>query len=487
MELKEEKGKPAPGAPGAEMTKTADKPKVPPLDEKAAGNFIGRFMANTKPVEPPPEDKKPDETTAEDKDKKPLEEKPKPKTEKKPKKPVEVAPLTAADLETAVTAGVRTVMEETRKPEVKPKPETPDPDADLPAEHKRTIRILDRMEKNNKDKGDKYNGLSQKYRTFLDDLVAYAEKWEEEHPGKEFNEDDDEHSEFFAKQPDWDDEDYTDAVADIKLDERLGVERQETAKKLSVLEKQEKLRQAIPKIREVKVSHARTFLGEMGDQFKHLLGENGAVDKTVEQKAMEADPITAQIVFNAANTVETYTGDCHALFNNLIDYNAKNQVHVGISNFILQKEQQLLKKPAKDQRDEKGRRFVPAADYWKMSEDERKKCWTFTDTDVNLMMTAAIVKQTKDQITAEEDKFTRRAKARGYSSAGGAPPKPEGKPAEEKPKKPENEEDETPPENDKPDSPSAAPGPRGAGNEPDKTAAGSGITTFTNKFLGKPK
>jgi hypothetical protein len=483
----DDKQKVGASAPAADAAKAPEKKEPPkPLDEKAAGNFIGRFMAKTEPVavEKKPDDAKPEDGKKPDDKAKPEDKKP----AKKPKKetPVEApAPLTADDLSAATAAAVRVVLDERDKPKAEEK--QPDPDENLPEEHKRTVRILERMEK---DKGDKYKGLPQKYREFLDELVTYAEKWETDHPGKQFNEDDEEHSEFFAKQPEWDDEDYTDAVADIKLDQRLGAEREETAKKLSVLEKQEKFRQAIPKIRSVKVSNARTYFSQMGDQFKDLLKEDGSVDKAVEQKAMDADPITAQIVISGANTVETYTGDCHALFNNVIDYNAKNPVHAQIANFALEKERQLLKKTPKEQRDEKGRRFVPAADYWKMPEADRQKCWTFSENDVNLMLTAAIVKQTKQQIQAEEDKFARRAKARGLDLNGSAADKAKenGKVAEEKvvEKKPEDEEEEIV-ETEKPRSPSAAPGPRGAGAEIDKNKPAEGVTKFVTGFLGKAK
>jgi hypothetical protein len=185
--------------PDAQEKDTKAAPK-PIKDAAAAEEFTNKLLGiePEKKVEPPPA---------------PPPEKPKKKSKpaEKPEPPQQ--PDYESLVKAAAEGAARAIKPEEKKPE-------PPPEDDLPAEEKRKLAVLSQMEKN---WPDKYKGLEQRYRGSLDKLLAYAERWEKEHPGKEFDEaeKDEEgneiHKEFLDKNDvDWEDDDYIDALTDIK-------------------------------------------------------------------------------------------------------------------------------------------------------------------------------------------------------------------------------------------------------------------------------
>lgn len=452
------------------MSTVADPPKkttaeAKPKPDSGAARRFAEGITGVKPDATPPPDKTKPAATAS-----------KPKPEKA--KPAPAAPV--FDRETVRDAVREGVELATKKPEDQPPKQEETPE--LPPQETKRIAVLERMEKANPEK---YKGRAKAYRDSYIKLVKYSEEWQAANPGKEFDENDDEHKEFFDKNNvDWDDEDYTEALADLKSDEKVGAVRQEIDKKFATVERAEKLRTEAPKIAQLQTTAALAYFSDMDGDFAKLLKEDGSLDTELGKKLSESDPVKAQIIVNGATQVEELVAETYKLFTNLADFDAKNPSHSFINQFVLSKEEQLLKKPAKEQLDGEGRPFLSADAYWKLDEKERAKHWTFNREDIDTMLTHSIASNVKKQVEFEEQKFRRIAKARGISI-------PEAKAeaaAEQQPPVTKvatvEEDDETPaPNEDKPSSPSAQTQPRireVAGGDP-KT---DGKSKFRARLVG---
>lgn len=437
------------------------------VEGQAIDQFTSQFIS------PRPGEKKP---KAEKPAKKP-EKKAEPKIEPKPAPKPTPAPhapqLSADDIAEAAARGVATAMK-AEKPVETPKP---DDKSTLPASEQRRITVLKQLETANPDK---YKGLAERYEKSLTNLVDYAEKWEAAHPGETFDEDADEHKEFVAKNEeglDWEDDDYTEALADMKLSEKMGVRDRKEAEQNK---RARTIQEAIPKINEARLNRSREFLKKVGDEYAGLVGEDGKANPAVFEKLNAEDPVKTEIIVSSADLVEKLVAANYALFNRLENFDGQNPLHRSISGFMLQKEAELLAKPAAEQLDAQGRKFMAAADYHnpKTADATRAKHWTFGQKDVEALLVHGIYNQAKAQIANEDQKFEKRVKARGYAPPQGGSPAPAApivKPA------PKAEDDDD--ENGKPNTPEVAPQPaRLPGGNPPPADAPS---QFTSRFLGK--
>lgn len=436
-------------------TAIADPPEVKakpvaeakPKPDSGAARRFAEGITGTKEKEKAKPDEKPKEG-----DGKPAAAAPKPKADKS--KPAATPPAPVLDRETIASAVAEGMERGSKKPE--PTSEVKSEEVELPPAEAKRLAVLERMEKSNPDK---YKGRAKAYRDSYTKLLKYSEDWEKANPGKEFNEDDEEHKEFFDKNNvDWDDDDYTEALAELKSDEKVGAARKEIDQKFATIERAEKLRSEAPKIVQSQTTAALAYFADMDGEFAKVLKADGTLDTELGKKLTEADPIKAQIIVGGASRVEELVAETYKLFTNLVDYDGKNPNHIAINSFVLSKEEQLMKKPAKEQLDSEGRPFLTADAYWKLDEKQRAKHWTFSREDVDTMLTAAIAASVKQQVQYEEEKFQRIAKARGITI-------PEAKAAvadEQQTPAPavESEEEETAGDDGKPSSPSAQAQPR---------------------------
>lgn len=394
------------------MATTIEKEKETPpnpaiekiIDEKAIATFTDEFLGNGK-SEDKPADKPADEV--------PPKPSAAPKGKPKAKAAVKPAP-TARPLSTDDIAQVaRTVATEFKKSD-EPKPAA-EVESKLSADEQKRVATLKHMETANPEK---YKGVTKRYEDSLSKFYDYADKWEKDHPGETFDEDAEEHKEFREaneKGLDWEDEDYTDARADIKAKEAVENFRKENGQKFEQLEQQEKLRQSAPAIATARVNNARDFFEKLGGEFKDLLAENGVVDTKLGAKLSGEDPIQWEIATNSADLTEKLVEENYKLFNALTPFDVKNPLHTAVNGLILSKEAQLMALPAEDQLDGQGRKFYPVNEYWKLSDAQRKHGWTFTQKEVEALLINATLKQAKTQIKAEQEKFDRVLKARGIT------------------------------------------------------------------------
>lgn len=407
------------------------------------------------------------------------------KPEKKPKKPAPVAPVAAPinpeDIATAAATGATRAFAEHIAKEKADKAE--EPKIEFSPQETRRLAVLERMEKNKPE----YKGTAARYKQSLADLLEYAEKWEKDHPGKEFIQDDDEHKEFFAKNEiPWDDDDYAEALADLRVDEKIGKTQNEINSKFAKIEKAERRSAATPEIRKTQVSSARTFYGQLGEQFKDLLQPNGTPNNDVLTKLQTEDPVSTNFAIQGADMVETYARATYELFNDLTDFNARNPVHSFLNNFILSNEKKLLEQPVIDQMDNKGRAFLPAAEYHKKmttnAADTQRKYWTFERGDVDVLINHVILKHTRLQIKMANQQFETMAKARGIELPKKTAAKTADKPKTQPEKKTDVVDDDM---DDKPRSPTAGFTAPPVVGDKTQTADTSPVGKFASKFLGR--
>lgn len=424
-----------------------NKPKQPegPKTTAAGENLIQELASDFLDV--PPEERKPV---------KPKDEKPKPKVEKPPKPaPKKAAPVAAPSAEsiaTAVSEGVSRALSTAKPTDTKPAPEEPE----LPDANKAQLPVLERMEQLYPDK---YKGITQKYKDSYTKLKAYAKEWEEKHPGETFDEDAEEHNDFFDKNvPNWDDGDFTDARADIIADQKVEAKLKPVNAKLSEYDRKQKLEAEMPKIVEEQVRHGQALWKSFGEEFGALFKEDGTLDLAKFNELAQKDPVIHGIRLQVANALNSEIEELYKVYNGLADFNEKDPVHVNIEKFAAQLESDVSKMDEAERTDENGRAFLPQAEYWKRhhrnKKDTEEKFWTLGVRDIAEARAKDLSKMALKAIAAKEKELDAWSKARGLQPRERAP-----KPAQNSQQEEERAE-ETPVEDDgKPQTPSAADAP----------------------------
>jgi ribosomal protein L7/L12 len=397
----------------------------------------------------------------------------KPKAAQPPPPPA----LTAADIAAAAAEGVARGM---AKPVTEKEAEKP---VALKDADQRKVAVLKKMEELYGDANPKYKGISERYSESIVALQEYAKKWEVEHPGKTFDEEDAEHEDFFKTHDvDWADEDFDDAriaeAADRIVDQKL----RPTQKELESLQKENRLNKSQAEIKLAQDDAARTFWAKFGDGYGDIVDANGNVNATKLEELAKTDPEGLRVMVDAARAIDVEAAEIHKLYAGLVENDVKgNPAHRNINAFVANMEQALMKRPIQERTNEEGKDFLPAVKYWNLPKAEREKFWTFTENDVKYMRVTDIASAVQRQISQQEAAFVRWAKAKGLpveeppSGSNGAPPESGSEPAES----------EAPSGSEKPQSPSDSGGPRmaaarGAGEE----SAQSAVSTFANRFLG---
>lgn len=397
----------ATGAEGKEAT-TAKAGK-PPENEEAIREFLGDFLPK------PKEDKKKPAEKSDDKTAKPGEKK-EDKVEKaapKPKAKPAPAPLTREDL----VDTVRTIVSESAKTTAKPSPEKVEEDAvELPEEEKRTLEVLRVLEKKNPSK---YADLSKKHEGSLKRAIAYADKWEKANPGKEFDENDPEHAEFFEENDvDWSEADFRAAEIELAADKMVTERMKPVSEEMEEFKREKRLAAAEPDIKRQRDSAASEFWKEMGGDFAGFLKEDGTVDPEVAKKLSESDPIGRDYAIHyAQNLVEPVAAEIHKLAEGLVKYDSKNRMHSDINDFAVRQENALMELESEKRVDEKGRKFVTSAEFVKLSPAEQKTHWTLTGKQLTVLWAASKAKEVSKLAAARREEVKKYAGAYGGKAA----------------------------------------------------------------------
>lgn len=464
----------------AEQKKDA---KKEPVDTKESRAFMDRYLTRDKKPEAKEakaetdadaEKKKKDAANAEAAKKKKEQEKTTAKPNKSP------AQATVPDYDKIAEAAGRGVADALSKKADAKTDKKDGVDESVSPEDKRKLDVLAQMEKM---WPEKYKGHSEKYKASKQLLVDYAEKWQKDHPGDSFDEEAEEHQDFFDKHDvDWHDDDYAEALAELKADAKVSKALEEKEKRinerLSEFDRREKLRDSGPVIAKEQNSAAKHFWGLLGDDFGDIVGDDGAVNAKKLTELEKSDPVIHEIRLAAAEQLDSLVATTYTILNGLTPFDEKNATHLSLSEFIFRKEEELAAKPEEERLDAQGRKFLKADAYAKLPKDKREGNWSFTTPDIAALLASHIAEKTAARITAEEEKLQKFATARGYA------PK-DGKTQDVK-EKPEQVEEEPDTDDGKPKSPSTIPTPKLAAT---KSKGGSGgadaKTSFVNRYLRK--
>lgn len=337
---------------------------------------------------------------------------------KKPAPKATPAAQPAIDLNEMAATVATAVVKATTKENEAPKKEEPTGDEKLfsdPAEA-RKLKVLAQMEK---QWPDKYKGVSESYKSGIKKLKAYADKWELDNPGKEFDESAPEHEEFvksISESVGWDDDDYTETLADLKAEskaeERLKKELEPVRADLDQFKRERKIREELPKIQSAAATAGNHFWETLGEGFEGIIDDKGAIDTAKVKELAESNPIAHDEAVSAVKVLEQQAATLYCLSHGLEVFSDKNASHVAIANFALQCEQRMLTRSPDKMFDAEGRKFVTKEQYLGMTKAEQNKHWTFDDQDLSLLLAADVAKKAKKKIADEEEKFARIAKAR---------------------------------------------------------------------------
>jgi hypothetical protein len=421
---------PATAAPAAAPEKKPD--KQPKVDLTDASKLVSKLIGQKD--ETPQEKEAREKTEKEAADAKAKEELAK-KAAAKPKQPAKPAEkpapgLTAEQIAAATAEGVARGLKTTQT-EKKAETPPPDPDAGLSAAQKRRAAVLAHMEAIYPER----KGAADKYRTAMRTLDAYVDNWEKAHPDEEFDETATEHEKFFEKHDlfeTWEKEEEQDAGIELAVQEMMKAAPAKTEDKalterLSVLEREKKLREQEPAIAQDQAVAAGLLIAETGDAWKKAVSGTPAANAAALDELRKNDPVGYELRIKNMQAVQLEARAFYEIMNGYRDpdltspvqnadgsQNIRAAVDQTVSRFFDEQTAKLMALPADQRDDGKGRTFLPAPDYYKMPKETREKLhWTFGYKDMIALRAADLASKLKAEEAANEAVFKRMAAARG--------------------------------------------------------------------------
>ncbi len=409
-------------------------------------------------------------------DEPPKKEEPKPKEKpaaetkapvkgKREAKPSAV-PITRGDIRAAVREGLEDKEE--------PVAETPEPE--FSSEDQQDLAVLQQMEKDNPRR---YQGISEDFKEYTQNLAKYREDWLQKNPGKEFDINADEHSEWYDKNAvKYEDRDFT--AAEINLRVEQGIKRaltpmQEQARAEKVY------RDAVPTMAKAVDTHLHSFVKAVNpDLAALLLDDKGNVDlsKARIDKLAETDPFASRVLTDLAvaktdsrgnyiqpeNCLTLLLGELEKTKVPNLNYklDGRDPVHNRILKYISEYEQIMAEAP-EDVRmrvdGDRVREFIPLSRYFKLQDEvknsriskEKKQAkldaidnqyFCVTENDIQATILDEFAARAKKEI---EDLNQRGSKKFGKPASSQPPVEDKPKPKAETPPKVKPSDKPTPP------------------------------------------
>ena len=233
---------------------------------------------------------------------------------------------------------------------------------------------------------------------------AYATRWETANPGKAFNPNDDEHSEFYdSLETPWTEQEFRKAATKLETAEETDQIRREVGEKIKTLERDNARLELGPIIDRTFVSAAKNMAKglHVQDKFK----TEGDFDKFQEE-----DPITAK-------AMTEILGPIHPLIEAIvqidepkgrfpIDHN--NPVHQAWMQLLAEKEAQYAGV------DNAGKMFASRIEYSRMNPAQRAKHWYLTADHLVSEVVDDAIAMASERVKAEKEKQNRIALSLGY-------------------------------------------------------------------------
>lgn len=404
----------------------------------------------------------------------------KPAAKRKPSKAAAAPVIDEEKLGKSIAAGMAEHLAGKEKPEKRVEKDEPDPEDGLSDKDKRRVAVLRHMETMDDFKG-KYKGSADRYVAAKKEALAYKAQWEKENPGQEFDDEDEAHSavlEAINAKADYDDDDFTEALADIRAEKKLKPKLNELDDKISDVDRKARHSENIGKVVSAAESAGDEFWKELSAEFDGVVSKEGKLNTKALEKLKETEPELHTIAVNAAIAMENVAAELYALSNDLKAFDPKNPTHVNINSFCLNREAAMKARPKDERMDANGRDFATSEEFGKMSKAERARHWTFGYNDLVFMATKALSKKAKADLKAEQEKIASWEKRRGISKSGD-----DEKGGKNDSEKPGAENDDDADEVDgKPNSPSSAATPKPASS---RGKGGGEAKTPVERFLSK--
>lgn len=400
--------------------------------EKIKARFKGKTYeekpdpAKNGPATPPPAEK-------EKKEKPPKEEKPEAKEE-----PV-AAKESTEELVNAVkesSAATRAALELVARQERKQQPSTPAPPAKSPLEQKlerlpdnvrEEVPILQAMEERFPDK---YKGIVNRYADAAQKTLRYAEQWEKDHPGEQFDAKSEEHNDFFRNnEVTWDDRDYQRAAARVELQPELEKERKRTDEQLRGAEIKATQGELEPVIRQAQGAIARATLKEVAPNHVDVVLPSGHINEEVYKKLSDEDPLVAKAIVTELGPLAMFVREAEKLFHpsGFFEFDSNNPAHMEIYQVAIEEEKRIKALPLQRQRDGDGRLFATRAEYLELTDREQGDRWIIGKGALIEQRRKAAATKLKESIDMVEKTVEKVAKARGYVKADAPKPGAEAK------------------------------------------------------------
>lgn len=406
---------PAPGA-----AEGADKAGDQPLAENSPGSIFLKKLVTGEIGKPPGKTKKAKADEAggnepaagagdDDPDGKPAPDKPKtrPKPAAAPVRAIDEAALGEA-VGRAIAPHLKAAGKETGQPEK-------DHTAELTPQQRKRYEIFQHLETLNPDR----KGVAARLLKSIAEARKYAEKWEEDHPGQEFNEDDEEHSDQLDQLDaavGYEEDEIEEARIDLRAEKKIAERSTKITERLDGIERAERARQNTEHVTKFGMEAGAEFWKDMGDDYAAVIdAETGRVNPEQVAALKTADPITFKIVAGAASASELAARTVFMLENDLTQFDPKDELHRFLTGFLTAKEAAMMQR-AEAEREHDGRQFAPRTEYANMTKAQRDRHWTFDADDLRFMLRKHFAKVAKDELAEEEQNFSARAKARGLIS-----------------------------------------------------------------------
>lgn len=267
---------------------------------------------------------------------------------------------------------------------------------------------------------DKYKGVSGRFRAAQLKSYDYQDKWEASHPGEDFDPDSPEHEDFRKSvEVPWEPSDFDDAKIDMRVQERLAEKGKDIDAKLSQYDRTERLRAASPTIAQHVGASRKSFWATMGDDYKDVVADNGAINPERLRALMESDPVTTGHRIEAARALDAEVPEIYKLLEGLSDVAKPNDpmfpVHQAINEFGFHVEQTIAEQPPENQLDAHGRPFLPTSRFYALSKAEQARYWTLTPEHLVPLRAKHWADKAADAVVVEERRLSQWAKSRGIN------------------------------------------------------------------------
>lgn len=394
--------------PAAEAV-VAEKPteqQTPATPQKATSDLAKEVLSKAfglTPITPPkPPEKKEDEKAKEEAQpapeakEKPAKESTPTKEEKaeKPKKtkaPDRIIPaselLGDQDESDAITKAATAAATAAVKAMAPQKQESREAAPEIPEDLQDQLEVLKELETEDRFKGITKQAIEFKRKGGLED--EYTRRWKKENPGKEYDPDDQEHEDFYQENDPTarhDDIDRAIKRAEKRILKREAVDevRKEIEPQIREQANERRRQEMEPWIQKEADQSVYLAAAAISEDLRNTLVEKGG------RAVAELDPIAAEVLDDVLPKYLPIQEEAVRMFNNLTTIkpgnlsNAQAQVIATINELqdVILSDQQHQVRQVRTPRGVINQRFVPMAQYHKLSDEEKERAWTVGGGDV---------------------------------------------------------------------------------------------------------